>query len=573
MSTHKKIDLICIAVIVIGVLLTLLVMNGEKIGIKEYVDEDAEGTVIDSAFTKNDETSEMTISDATYINLDGDAATIKGDGAYILDGDLIIAKEGKYVLSGNFSDGSVIIDSAKKAKVWVLLDDVSINCNDNAAFIVEKADKVFINLTKDSENSITSGIDYSEKSVNKGIDGTIYAKDDLTINGEGKLFVKSEYKHGIVVKGDLAITSGMISVDAAKDAIHINDQFKMENAEVLIEAGDDAITADKDVFIYSGTVLISKCYEGIEARTVEISGGDITIYPSDDGINASGEVVRTFPDDAGFLSGGGFPSGGASPSDGEFPSGLGFPSDGEISFGGEIPFDGQFPDDMQTPPAGVIPNENGSKSYNRFSPENEFKPDDISKDKEKDSKKEDNKNKDNKNNDNKNKEESDSIFPTVRINGGTIKIINTQGVDADGIDSNGDIIISGGDVFICLNGTGPNNALDYGSENNGKLEITGGKVVAIGGSSMAEGFSETSTQVSIVKTFSETVKKDSTLTIQDEDGTVYFEDKIPCGFSALSFSCSDLKIGSKLFVLVNGSGESISLDGIVNQNINKGFGH
>ncbi len=544
MSTHKKIDLICIAVIVIGVLLTLLVMNGEKIGIKEYVDEDAEGTVIDSAFTKNDETSEMTISDATYINLDGDAATIKGDGAYILDGDLIIAKEGKYVLSGNFSDGSVIIDSAKKAKVWVLLDDVSINCNDNAAFIVEKADKVFINLTKDSENSITSGIDYSEKSVNKGIDGTIYAKDDLTINGEGKLFVKSEYKHGIVVKGDLAITSGMISVDAAKDAIHINDQFKMENAEVLIEAGDDAITADKDVFIYSGTVLISKCYEGIEARTVEISGGDITIYPSDDGINASGEVAGT------YTVGGGFPF------DGQFPSDV------------QFPFDGQFPGDMQTPPAGVIPNENGSKGYNRFSPENEFKPDDISKDKEKDSKKEDNKNKDN-----KNKEESDSIFPTVRINGGTIKIINTQGVDADGIDSNGDIIISGGDVFICLNGTGPNNALDYGSENNGKLEITGGKVVAIGGSSMAEGFSETSTQVSIVKTFSETVKKDSTLTIQDEDGTVYFEDKIPCGFSALSFSCSDLKIGSKLFVLVNGSGESISLDGIVNQNINKGFGH
>lgn len=61
------------------------------------------------------------------------------------------------------------------------------------------------------------------------------------------------------------------------------------------------------------------------------------------------------------------------------------------------------------------------------------------------------------------------------INGGTVTLLNPSGRDADGIDSNGNIDINGGLVYISLVGDGSNCALDYGSEN-------GGTVVACGGS-------------------------------------------------------------------------------------------
>ena len=40
--------------------------------------------------------------------------------------------------------------------------------------------------------------------------------------------------------------------------------------------------------ITSCTINISECYEGLEALDIKISGGDIKLIASDDGINAAG---------------------------------------------------------------------------------------------------------------------------------------------------------------------------------------------------------------------------------------------------------------------------------------------
>ena len=42
MSTHKSIDLICVAVLLLTLLLTVLFMNGGRLGIQTLVDEDAD---------------------------------------------------------------------------------------------------------------------------------------------------------------------------------------------------------------------------------------------------------------------------------------------------------------------------------------------------------------------------------------------------------------------------------------------------------------------------------------------------------------------------------------------------
>lgn len=95
-------------------------------------------------------------------------------------------------------------------------------------------------------------------------------------------------------------------------------------------------------------------------------------------------------------------------------------------------------------------------------------------------------------------ETADGSLPGVTINGGTVTLLNPSGRDADGIDSNGNIDINGGLVYISLVGDGSNCALDYGSENSGVCRINGGTVVACGGSTMLETMSETSAQPSLL---------------------------------------------------------------------------
>ncbi len=57
-------------------------------------------------------------------------------------------------------------------------------------------------------------------------------------------------------------------------------------------------------------------------------------------------------------------------------------------------------------------------------------------------------------------------------------------VDAkgDGLDSNGSLCVSGGEIFVTGPSDNGNGALDY----NGDAQITGGTIVAVGMSGMAE---------------------------------------------------------------------------------------
>ena len=55
-----------------------------------------------------------------------------------------------------------------------------------------------------------------------------------------------------------------------------------------IASGDDAFHADETLTIAAGTINITQSYEGLEGLHVIVSGGDITLQASDDGLNAAG---------------------------------------------------------------------------------------------------------------------------------------------------------------------------------------------------------------------------------------------------------------------------------------------
>ena len=121
------------------------------------------------------------------------------------------------------------------------------------------ADNVYITLADGTENALINGGEFDSKDSNN-VDGAVFAKTDITINGSGSLKVTST-AHGIVGKDDIAVTGGSITVTAEKDGIQANDSVAVQNADLYITCGKDGIQADNDkdtskgyVYIYSGNI-------------------------------------------------------------------------------------------------------------------------------------------------------------------------------------------------------------------------------------------------------------------------------------------------------------------------------
>ena len=302
MSTHKRIDIICMIATFLAIALTVLLMSGKVFAITPAMNMETGS----SLFTVNDLNADWDTVSATKIALSDKGSTINGNGAYVYGGNVYISYAGHYVLTGGLTDGSVIIDADKNDKIWILLDGVDIGCDDDAAIRIEQADHVFLTLADGTENIISSGAQYNEEVVASGVDGAIYSRDDLTINGTGALVVNTEYHHGIVCNDDLVIAGGDITINAVQDGIHANDSVRIRDTAVTILTGDDGITVsndDESAFFYmeSGSITIPSCYEGIEAIDITVAGGTIDITPIDDGINANGNgdssVIRIMDGD------------------------------------------------------------------------------------------------------------------------------------------------------------------------------------------------------------------------------------------------------------------------------------
>ncbi len=560
------------------------------------MDEDAEQNSDSAYFTTNDQNGSWDTTGAAVITLTGDGASISGNGAYVYDGNVVIAEAGRYVFSGNLEDGSIIVDTHDSSKVWILLDGVEINCSDDACIQVDQADKVFLTLAEGSQNVLTSGSVYSDTALSDGTDGAIFAHDDLTINGGGSLTVTAQYSHGISANDDLVITGGTITISAVDDAIHVNDSIRIKDAaiaatagddgllttnevengylyiesgtlditasgdgihttgditvaggETNISAGDDGIHSDASVYVQSGTILISDCYEGIEALIIDVSGGDVSINCEDDGFNANGGSGDMFG--GGGQMGGGRNDGtsghggmqGSGTDDGMTGERPTPPDMGEEGMTGERPTPPGMGEEGTTGERPTPPDmgEEGMSGGMPAGQETETA-----------------------SGSGQSSADTEDVETYISISGGNIRIVNEIGQDADGLDSNGDIKISGGTIYISLLGTGSNCAVDYASESGGVAEITGGTIIACGASSMAEGFDSTSTQASILYNTSTVAEAGTTLTVTDADGSVLLSWEVPCSFSSALISCPEMKVGGKYTVSAGGTSEEITLEDV-----------
>lgn len=118
-------------------------------------------------------------------------------------------------------------------------------------------------------------------------------------NSSGNSSKKSYSTKGIKAESEINISGAAINISSTDDGILANsDSGVLETGEdgkgiisisggtITISTGDDGIHADKELNITDGYINVLTSYEGLEAITINISGGQSFVYAADDGINA-----------------------------------------------------------------------------------------------------------------------------------------------------------------------------------------------------------------------------------------------------------------------------------------------
>lgn len=140
----------------------------------------------------------------------------------------------------------------------------------------------------------------------------------------------------------------------------------------------------------------------------------------------------------------------------------------------------------------------------------------------------------------------------MEINGGYIHVL----AGGDGIDSNGDITVNGGEVYIDGPSDNGNSAIDYGDRS--ACYVNGGTVVAIGSSGMAEDISDDSDQqVMLVKLDSQ--KEAGEVTLTDSDGNEIITYTALKAYDCVIISTKDLEAGQTYTLTTSGTQTNVDL--------------
>jgi hypothetical protein len=486
-------------------------------------------------------------ANGAHVTVSGDVAryltvTVDGGNVSILQSD-DLADEITYTLTGESSDGSFFMDGKYKASL--VLNGLTLNSTTGAAIDIEDGKRIAVTLAEGTDNRLSDAADGSQK-------GCFMVNGHTEFKGSGALTITGNAAHGFW--GDEYVevkkTVGTITVDkAVKDGWNINQYFQQNGGTLVVSGvGDDGIQvsatgdtddelngqaiikggslriavtaaatkglrADGDITISGGTLDITTSGNGTwdsddnETKAcaaikgdsnISITGGDLTLTSTGSGgkaINADGAItiddgtlnVKTSgsqytysASSSGSNNGWGGnnnrPGGNSTTSSDLKSSPKGIKADGNITInGGSIV--------ASTTGTGAEAIESKAElTVNGGTIEAEAYDDAL------------------------------NSSSHMNINGGKIYVSATNN---DGLDANGNLIISGG-LVVAYGATSPECGLDANDEEGYSVIINGGTVIAVGGGTSNPGSS--STQPTII--YKGTVSSGSTLALGDSNGAI-----------------------------------------------------
>ena len=244
---------------------------------------DTNGNVVTSAPEDTTVEPEQPVEITATLSFSSNGCEISDTSTVEVSGKIYkIVKAGIFRITGTMEDGQIQVEVADTDRVTLLLDNFDGKCSDSAVIYVVNADRVYIDLEKDSVNTLTDATTYVfENPADDKPNACIYSSDDLSIKGGGRLNVYANYNNGIGCKNDIDIKNGNISVKAVKNAIKGNDSVTVRgDAEVVITGAKDGIKTDNLDRTDKGYVEITEMAK-------------VVVTCSDDAIQATQNVIIT----------------------------------------------------------------------------------------------------------------------------------------------------------------------------------------------------------------------------------------------------------------------------------------
>lgn len=465
-------------------------------------------------FDSEDLDSSYNESECTKINLSGSGATVSGSGVTVENGNITITSAGSYIISGTLTDGSIKVNCSEKGTVRLILNGASISSSSTAPVVVEEAKKVLVTLADGTTNTIT---DKTRQSVDdEDFSSAVYSKADLVFNGSGTLNVNAGYRNGIKSTDDLKVVSGTFNITSNEDGIIGKDFLGIKDGKFTIKSGSDGMkstydtdTSKGNIVITGGEFDITASNDGIHCNEdILISGGNLTISSGDDGIHADDNLQV----DGGTID---------IKKCCEGLEGVQITlNDGDISIVAS--------DDGINAADGSSSSGMGMGGFGGGQASS-----------------------------------SDSSV-LLTINGGNI-FVNAGG---DGLDSNGNIVMNGGNVTVLGPTSDGDTALDF----DGAFIINGGVLMAFGSSGMLETPTSAQNGCCIVTTLG-TVSANSAFSLMDSSGNVIMSYTPTKNYASAIVYSSDIKNGSTYTVTAGSTTQSITVNSNVTTNgVSGGFG-
>lgn len=460
--------------------------------------------------------------------------------------DVEITSSGTYLLSGTLTEKSIHVNCSTKGTVRLILNGVNITNSSEAPIIIEDAQEVIITLAEGTKNTIT---DSRTTTAQEEYSAALSSKADLAINGTGTLTVHAAYRNGIKSSDDLKIVSGTFDIDSKEDGIVGKDLLAIRDGNYTIVAGTDGMkstydtdTSKGNIVIEGGQFQITSQNDGIQSQNIlavsdgtftiktgtgasealksntnmnnrnpfdwgnstatsdnsesnkglksendlYIAGGTFTIDSQDDSIHSGGQIV--IEDGTFCLSAG---------DDGIHADSVIEINNGNVDI--QKSYEGLESEKITINQGNIsiVSSDDGINAANGSSTNAGFNMDGGMKNGKQGF------------TDNTVSNTTSSSSIELTINGGSL-IVNADG---DGLDSNGNVVINGGEIVVMGPTNNNNAALDFDSQ----FEINGGTLMAFGSSGMLEAPTSANNGCCLVAAF-ETQAANSAFELSDLSG-------------------------------------------------------
>lgn len=272
------------------------------------------------------------VSDTRTANVS--EAETAGSAAIYAECDLNLAGKGTLAVTAGYNNGIHIKDDLKIKNLTLTVTAPNNALKGNDSVTIESGSVTVISTAGDGIKTVNS--DVSSKGNQRGsvtvsggtvniysaCDG-IDAAYDVIISGDAAIVINThsyssytlssakkaaasngvtksaESSKGIKADNQVVISGGSVTIRCMDDGIHANGGVALENGSkstgnisisgglVSIECADDGIHADGTILIEGGYVDVVNSHEGLEGHCITVNDGEIHVYATDDGLNAT----------------------------------------------------------------------------------------------------------------------------------------------------------------------------------------------------------------------------------------------------------------------------------------------